>query len=275
MEAYLRLLGIELRGEVDGPALARLQRAHVLRVPYETVDLVRGAPPGIDPTASIDRVLAGRGGYCYHLNGAFSELLDWLGVDVTRHLAGVQGRSCDLPPGADGNHLGLTVGTADGHWLVDVGLGDGPAEPLPLRTDEHVVDGCRYALRPSATDPGGWRFEHEPGGGFAGFDLAPDAVGLDAFAEMHQALSTRSRFAQVVTVQRRTEAGHETLRGCVFTERTPAGRSSQELTREEDWWGLVIDGFGLAYADLGRGERAALWGRVLDEHRAWDAAGRP
>jgi len=46
---------------------------------------------GIDPLGSARRILGGRGGYCYHLNGAFSALLAWLGVDVSRHLAGVHG----------------------------------------------------------------------------------------------------------------------------------------------------------------------------------------
>ena len=44
--------------------------AHLERVPYETLDIVLGKPPGIDPLASARRILGGRGGYCYHLNGA-------------------------------------------------------------------------------------------------------------------------------------------------------------------------------------------------------------
>ena len=81
-QAYLDLLGIDVRpGAVDADALRALQSAHVARVPYETVDIVRGRPPGIAPLASVERILAGRGGYCYHLNGALSTLLAWLHVD--------------------------------------------------------------------------------------------------------------------------------------------------------------------------------------------------
>ena len=79
-----------------------------------------------------------RGGYCFHLNGAFSELLRSLGYDVVRHVGGVHG-----PEGATGeemaNHLVLTVrnlpndANPDGTWYVDVGLGDALHEPLPLR----------------------------------------------------------------------------------------------------------------------------------------------
>jgi arylamine N-acetyltransferase len=97
-------------------------------VPYETVDLVAGRPPGIEPRESAERVVSGRGGYCYQLNEAFSWLLRELGYDVVRHVAGVS-YSAERTTGADGNHPGLTVRglpdaqCPDGTWLVDVELG--------------------------------------------------------------------------------------------------------------------------------------------------------
>ncbi len=108
--AYVELLGGDVEpGDVGLAALRRLQRAHLERVPYETVDIVRGRPPAIDPLTSARRIVGGRGGYCYHLNGAFSALLAWLGVDVSRHLDGVFGGRVEEPPGPDGNQLGVTV----------------------------------------------------------------------------------------------------------------------------------------------------------------------
>jgi N-hydroxyarylamine O-acetyltransferase len=273
--AYLDLLGLDMGpGAVDVAALRRLQRAHVERVPYETVDIVLGRPPGIDPLESARRILGGRGGYCYHLNGAFSALLAWLGVDVTRHLAGVHGGRVEEPPGPDGNHLGLTVRMPDGEtWLADVGLGDGPAEPLELAEGEHVQRGFRYRLGPSPFGDGIWRFEHDPAGGFAGFDVATDAAAMEDFAAMHSFLSTQSSFATTVTVQRRADAGLEILRGCVYTERSSDGAHTTEVTTAEEWWGLLLDHFRLAYGDLTAGERSSLWRRVQHEHEAWRAAG--
>ncbi len=200
--AYLELLDLDLDpGHVDPAALRRLQRVHLERVPYETVDIVRGRPPAIDPLASARRILAGRGGYCYHLNGALSALLAWLRVDVTRHLAGVYGGRVEEPPGPDGNHLGVTVRVGDGDpWLVDVGLGDGPAEPLSLVAGEHVQGDAVYRLGPSPFGDGAWRFEHEPRGGFGGFDVASQEAAIGDFEAMHAFLSTRSSFATTVTV---------------------------------------------------------------------------
>jgi arylamine N-acetyltransferase len=274
--AYLELLGVGARrGEVEADVLAALQRAHLERVPYETVDIVRGRPPGIEPLDCVRRVLAGRGGYCYHLNGAFATLLEWLGVDVTRHLAGVQGSDIVDPPGANGNHLGLTVRTPDGmHWLVDTGLGTGPALPMPLEVGVHQQDGFRYELRSSPLVPGGWRFEHDPLGGWIRFDMAAAPARTADFLAMHAELST-TRFARVVTAQRRRGPRLEILRGCVYTEIEQGGATAVDVVDVDDWWSLVIERFGLAYGDLTSAERDSLWRSVRATHLAWDADGRP
>ena len=270
--AYLELLDVgAVPGGVDEATLRRLQVAHVGRVPYETLDIVLGRPPGIDPIDSVRRIVGGRGGYCYHLNGAFSALLAWLGGDVTRHVAGVQRRGDD-PPGPNGNHLGLTARTQDGRqWLVDVGLGDGPAEPLPLAIGVHVQQSRRYRLARSTHAQDGWRFEHDPTGSFEGFDMESSNAAIGDFAQMHAYLSTESGFARTVTAQRRVGGRIEILRGCVFTEVTQDKIRTQEITDPADWWTLVIDRFRLAYGDLPRDERAALWRRVLADHETWRA----
>ena len=189
--AYLERIGVEAqRHEVDAATLATLQRAHIAAVAYENLDIVRGAPPSIDPVACVLRILAGRGGYCFHLNGAFAALLEWLGVDVTRHLAGVQGRRLPEPPGANGNHLGLTAGIDGARWLVDVGTGDGPAEPLPLVAGEYEVDGFAFSLGASPLAKGGWRLGHDPRGAWILFDMAPASATTGDFAAMHATLST-------------------------------------------------------------------------------------
>ncbi len=277
--AYLELLGVAVtRGGVDAAALAALQRAHVMRIPYKNIDIYRGRPPGIEPLACVERLLAGRGGYCYHLNGAFVTLLQWLDVDVTRHVSGVQGRAVEVAPGPDANHLGITVRTPDGvEWFVDAGLGDGPAVPLPLTFGPYEQEGFTYELRPSSFAPDGWRFEHDPRGSFLGADFSRATATTEQFLEMHDTLSTSpaSGFVRVAVAQRRVEDGLEVLRGCVHTTVMPTGSTSRDVDSESDWWGIVIDGFGLAYADLPGEERARVWESVRGAHEAWESAGRP
>src|SRR5262245_24023453 len=121
-------MGLSTRPPADLEGLFTLLRAHVERVPYENLDIWRGRPVTIDPAESVARITRGRGGYCYHLNGAFSALLKQLGFDVIRHFGGVQPNH-EIAPGATGNHLVLTVAglpseaNPGGEWLVDAGLG--------------------------------------------------------------------------------------------------------------------------------------------------------
>jgi N-hydroxyarylamine O-acetyltransferase len=276
--AYLDRLGVDVtRGEVDATMLAAILRAQTTRVPYENVDIYRGSPPGIEPVSCVERVVSGRGGYCYHQNGALYLLLRWLAVDATRHVSGVQMRS-GAAPGLNANHMGISVRTPDGaEWLVDAGLGDGPAAPLALTWGEHEQDGFTYRLGPSEVDPDGWRFEHDPRLSFIGADFARAIATTDAFRAMHAELSVdpTSPFVRQVTVQRRVDGGVEILRGCVHSVVRADGVESRDLATEDDWWELVIDHVGLAYGDVPREERAEVWARIRESHEAWVDAGRP
>ena len=278
MASYLEKLGVEAApGEVDAAKLAELQQAHLAAAPYENVDIVRGHPPGIASLDCVRRILAGRGGYCYHLNGGFSALLEWLGVDVTRHLAGVQGRGAAEPPGANGNHLGLTVRFGDGtEWLVDAGLGDGPSAPVPLAPGTYEQHGDVFELGPSPLADGGWRFDHDPRGSWFLFDLAPSPAVTADFAAMHTQLSTSpdSGFVRTVAVMRRSGGRVQILRGCIFSERSGDDVSEREIRTSAEWWGIVNDGFGLAYGDVPKRERDELWGRIRRAHDEWNASGR-
>ena len=152
-----------------------------------------------------------------------------------------------------------------------MGLGDGPAEPLALAEGVHDQGGYRYRLGPSPFGDGIWRFEHDPGGGFAGFDVETRIATMEDFATMHAFLSTESRFATTVTVQRRAGGQLEILRGCMYTERSADGARTIEVKGPGEWWELVLDHFGLSYGTLTADERSTLWQRVLHEHEAWRA----
>jgi arylamine N-acetyltransferase len=247
----------------------------VARVPYENIDIYRGQPPGIEPLSCVERVVSGRGGYCYHLNGAFATLLEWLEVDVTRHVSGVQGSAGDDGPRLSANHLGLTARMQDGSdWFVDAGLGDGPSEPLPLVFGAYEEDGFSYELRPSTLGEQGWRFEHDPRGAFVGADFARAPAVTEQFLEKHHELSTSpaSGFVRVATIMRRVGGAVEILRGCAHSTMTARGTTTVAVDSEQDWWGIVIDGFGLGYGDLTADERARVWAKVREAHEAWEAS---
>jgi arylamine N-acetyltransferase len=275
VDGYLTRLSLTRPRRPDLAALRDLHAAHVGRVPYETFDLYLrrpwvGAQRGLDPAGAAERIIAGRGGFCYHLNGAFSLLLRKLGFAVTWHLAGVQvaGRPA---PGPDGNHLGLTVAglsTRDcpqGTWLVDVGLGDALREPIPLRPGRHRQRPFTYELRATA---GGWRFEHDPRGSFLGVDFASGPAGARDFEAMHAFLSTspESPFVRVAVAQRRSRGGVDALRGCMLRRVDRKGIRVTTVDTQAEWFAMLARVFGLTFPEYDETVRAALWRQVREQH---------
>lgn len=275
VSAYLDRLGVDHPGEPSIDALRALHRAHVERVPYEVLDIQLGRPTTVEPLDSVDRVLRGRGGYCVQLNGAFSTLLAALGYDVTWHRAGVQaGTSPPVSASDPSPHLALTVRLDGEAWLVDIGLGDGLHDPLPLLTGAHRHGPMGFRLAPSTVDPGGWRFDHDPRGSITGMDFTMSTATTADFAQWHPYLSTspESRLVRALAVMRRDATGVDALTGCMLRRTDADGRTVRELATSDEWYGALAEVFGLRLTEIGADERAALWAKVRGAHEAWLAS---
>ncbi|MDJ0384941.1 arylamine N-acetyltransferase [Streptomyces sp. G-G2] len=261
--AYLRRLRVDAPGPPGADALFALQRAHVERVPYENLDIQLGRAPGIDPELSARRFAAGRGGYCFHLNGAFALLLEALGYEVTRHVGGV---SDDLASQQiSGNHLALSVRAQGAAYFVDTGLGDGPYEPVPLREGGYRQGGFDYTLTP-LDDGLGWSFANA-GGPFPVMNFRSAPATMADFAAEHLRLSTApdSGFVRTLAALRRDATGMDVLRGRTLSRvESGAGTSKRELGSPEEFFGVLADVFGRELDDLDAADRAALWARATD-----------
>ena len=279
MRGYLQRLEVDVSGATSVEQLTLLHRAHVLRVPYTSLDIHLGRPTTVDPLESADRVVrTGRAGYCFHNNGAFAALLTALGYDVRWHVAAVQRLADPGPPGRVANHLGLTVHglpspeAPDGVWVVDVGLGDALLDPVPLVPGAHRQGPLDLTLRASEVAPDGWRLQHDPLGSFAGVDVWPEPGGPADFAESHRELSTSptSGFVRVLVVVRPTPQTTENLKACTLRIVGPDRKVTEtEVTRRTDWFDTVTDRLGLPLDDVSAAERDALWRRVHASHQAW------
>ncbi len=280
--AYLARLGLDPEPpSVD--ALVRLHTRHVERVPYETLWINAGEGWDVDPHAAADRVArSGRGGYCYHLNGAFALLLASLCYDVRRHTGGVHG-----PEGPNsealGNHLVLTVAGLptddhpDGTWYVDLGLGDALHAPLPLRPAT-VRQGCFELTLARADGVGDWHLAHDPAGGFRGMAWSSGPADDDLHARTHVRLSTspESGFVKIPVAQTRQADHVEVVRGLLPIRVDGSGTTTGEpLTDRRDWFDALADRFGLTFEGLSDDARDRLWDRTLGAHRQWEAEGRP
>lgn len=271
VHGYLRRLGVSHAGPPSVEGLFAIHRAHVSVIPYENLEIHLGRPTTIDPEESVERIIAGRGGYCFHLNGALALLLETLGYDVTRHRGSVFHASRPGPVPPD-NHAALTVRVGGGRWLVDAGLGDAIYEPMPLRAGTVTQGPYAYGLTPSPTVSGGWRFTHdERARSFTGMDFADEAVTMDAFADRHVVLSTspESAFVAFPQVGRRTADGVDFIRGCVLFE---TGRSKRVLRSADEWFGVVADVFGMPLPDVGAQQRGEVFAAFWRTHELFVAS---
>jgi N-hydroxyarylamine O-acetyltransferase len=274
-DRYLGRLGLDAEAP-SAEALVRLHRAHVERVPWETLWIQMGDGWGIDPVESARRIAGeGRGGYCFHLNGAFGLLLESLGYEVTRHVGGVHGPE---GPSVDEltNHLVLTVSGLPsedhptGVWYVDTGLGDALHDPLPLAPGTYEQGTFRYELVVASQETGDWRFVHHPGLGFAGMAWLAAPTGIDAFAERHVHLSTspESPFVRWLVLQRRHADGVDVLKGLSLTRSGP-NETTTTITGRDELVDVLRQVFGIDIVHRGPEAVDRLWERVHAADLAW------
>jgi N-hydroxyarylamine O-acetyltransferase len=284
VEDYLAHIGAHEVGPPSVEALAELQARHLQRVVFENLEIQRGRPTTVDYAESAERIVKrGRGGYCFHLNGAFGLLLEALGYEVSRRRGTVQ-----PPPGtAPGRHLNHLVVLVhgrptrdhpEGTWWAEVGFGDGSIRPLALRAgvEPQGDEPHTYELRPSPMYAGGWRMLQGGGDDVGIIDVDTEEPEPAEIAAAHEHLSTspESGFVRTATFQRRDARGADILRARTLS-RVERGATRRTLLADEgEWFGALADVFGLPLPDVDAAERRALWQRVCAQHEAWAASDR-
>lgn len=119
--------------------LRRLQKAHLLQVPFENLDIHAGVPIALDINQIYHKIILNkRGGFCYELNGLFYELLHTIGYEVQRISARVYSVEKGFSPEFD--HMALIVTIEEQKYLCDVGFGEFCFAPLPLQWPTQYVD---------------------------------------------------------------------------------------------------------------------------------------
>nr|AXL05515.1 3-amino-5-hydroxybenzoic acid synthase [uncultured bacterium] len=133
VDGYLRRIGCAGETGVDLATLRKLQRNHLMAIPYSSLayDLADGVHiVDLDDDVIFETsITRGRGGACYHLNRLFHRLLRELGYDVTL-MAGSTAEGRDNF-GTTVEHMFNRVSLDGGEWLVDVGY-PGPSYVEPL-----------------------------------------------------------------------------------------------------------------------------------------------
>ena len=151
-------------------ALFRLHRAHVERVPYETLWIHIGEHGVSTPDASVGRIATqAPRRLLLPPQRRVQRAAGSLGYDVVRHVGGVHGpdgarrRGPDQPSRPD-RRRAPDRRNPDGTWYVDAGLGDALHEPLPLIAGEYEQAPFHLVLDATPGDVGDWHLTHDPQG---------------------------------------------------------------------------------------------------------------
>jgi N-hydroxyarylamine O-acetyltransferase len=131
--------------------LKELQKAHLIHVPFENLDIHYGSKIILDYRKIFEKVIhRKRGGFCYELNGLFYHLLSNLGFDCYVISAEVKNKETG-EFGRPFDHMAILVFIEDDLWLADVGFGDGIINPLRIKVGEVQMDYTKY-----------WKIEEDP-----------------------------------------------------------------------------------------------------------------
>jgi arylamine N-acetyltransferase len=277
---YLTRLGVDAAGPLAPTldTLRGLHRAHVERIAFENIDIQLGRPQGISPEESIDRILAGRGGYCFNLNNAFAALLTVLGYHVTLHRGQINGSLERAKATADeyGTHMAMTVVIDGERWSIDVGLANSHYEPIPLREGVHVQGPFTFRLQAlPEVGPDAWRFFTDPvQTTFHSMDFTLAPAVWEEFIEYHVELSTspKSGFVQIGELFRRDALGTDFILNDELTRDDASGRSTRILTSADEWFAVAEDLFGLDLSEISDSERAAVFEQMQRAEEAWRAS---
>ena len=133
LDTYLARIRYDGSLAVDAKTLEALQRAHLLAVPFENLDIMRGEPIALDVRGHYAKIVERRrGGFCYEQNGLFAWALEELGFRVSRLGAAVWSVRDGIGSYGDpASHLLLRV-DLDEPWIADVGFGENFRAPLRL-----------------------------------------------------------------------------------------------------------------------------------------------
>ncbi|MGW1625598.1 arylamine N-acetyltransferase family protein [Streptomyces sp. NPDC002172] len=261
IDAYLSRLGAARPARPTADALRELHLRHLRTVPFENLSIHLGEEIALIGERLLEKVVgAGRGGFCYELNGAFSVLLTALGFGVTPLAGRVYGAEGRL--GIPYDHLALRVRTADGcEWLADVGFGTHSHYPLAFAERGDQADpGGTFRIAEAGPDAAGAGGE----GGVAGGDLdvlrdgqpqyrlevRPRVLGDFTAGAWWHSTSPSSHFTQSLVCSRVTDdGGRITLSGRTLTETAADGtREVRELEHDEEVLGVYRERFGIGLA---------------------------
>lgn len=245
--AYLERIGFggaELIA--DGAGLHLLQRAHLLSVPFENLDIHWKRPIVLDIDKFYAKIIREkRGGFCYELNGLFNDLLREVGFQ-TRLISARVFNGTEFGPEYD--HAAIIVTIGESEYLADVGFGDFTAEPLRFVPDIEQQDREGVFVIRRAND-GYFEVGKRVGDVWTSqYMFRPFGRDLSEFTERcdFQQYSPESHFTKGKVCSILTATGRKTLTDKKFIVTAAGKRTERPVDSNERCVELLFKEFGIA-----------------------------
>jgi N-hydroxyarylamine O-acetyltransferase len=252
LDDYFKRIGIARPAPIDCDSLARIALAHVLSIPFESLDPFLGRRVSLS-LKDVERKLVheGRGGYCFEHNLLLRWVLISLGYEVESLAATVLWRRSGVVDVKPTHHfLRVYCGRP---YLVDVGFAGVVLTGLldmtsaAPQTTSHGV----FNLRESE---GTWTLAFQTTEGWEDmYKFDGVARQLTDFHIVNEWISTNaeSRFVRNLIAARATTKGLATLLNREFTTRLIDGTTTRrELSTTEELLNVLSCEFGIATATL-------------------------
>jgi N-hydroxyarylamine O-acetyltransferase len=248
---FLERIGYQGSAEVSLETLKGLQRAFLLSVPFENLDIHFDEKPALSFTAFYEKIVEDRrGGISYECNGLFLAMLRAMGFDVQL----LSARICF------GNELtdefehmlilvSLSCEAGNQEYLVDVGLGQSCPQPMLIgSTDEYQSENCSYRLGTHQDQPAlfykSTKSDWQPR-----YVFSMQGRALVDFAPMYRfhQISEQSPFTQGQLVTLMTETGRVTLNGMTLSIVDGDKREQRELASEAQYLECLKTHFAIEF----------------------------
>lgn len=139
IQKYLDRIKYYSEVELSKEVIFRLQKQHLLNIPFENLDIHFGTKIKLDLDKIFQKIIIEkRGGFCYELNSLFNELLKEIGFNTFLISGRVYNENGTY--GQEFDHMAIIAMLESKIYLVDVGFGKFTLEPLEIVTDIAQID---------------------------------------------------------------------------------------------------------------------------------------
>ena len=244
LDRCLKRIGYIGPTEHNLSTLRTLQRAFLLKVPFENLDIHLGRQISLSSESIYEKIVSRRrGGFCYECNILFRNILNEVGFQ-TEYLSARMVKGSTVEPEYD--HMVILV-NLEHDYLVDVGNGQSCREPLRIDgTSNAFSEG--HAYRVGLYGKGYALYFQQPDIGWTPrflFTLIPrDRTEFSGMCHYHQT-SSESVFTQRRIVTIATKEGRITLTDMQLTITKGAKIEESVLTSEDDYYENLKQYFGI------------------------------